>query len=194
MSSHLTQEYFVLQRFLVLSETKVEQGDFNGGLCMTVESLSYLYGLSRICILTTVLFPVKAGLHQGCFLSQILFLVFIDGMSSELNRRLPGGYPGWPQWLRVALASLLGPPQEGSSTHTYPTPNSGTSPGWLLPDPDSPETIQPNLSTLHLTADASPALQALIEVTKKSSDLPLSPYSLLLQSESLSSWRISYSL
>ncbi|MEQ2291987.1 hypothetical protein AMECASPLE_018537 [Ameca splendens] len=57
-------------------------------------------------------------------------------------------------------------------------------PGWLLPDPDSPETIQPNLSILHLFADTLPALQALTRVTKKSSDLPLSPYSLLLQSES----------
>ncbi|MEQ2241539.1 hypothetical protein ILYODFUR_026394 [Ilyodon furcidens] len=61
-------------------------------------------------------------------------------------------------------------------------------PGRLLPDSDSPETILPNLSTLHLSADASPALQALTQVTKKSSD------SLLLQSESLSSWRIAYSL
>ncbi|MEQ2249003.1 hypothetical protein ILYODFUR_024916 [Ilyodon furcidens] len=53
-----------------------------------------------------------------------LFFVLL----SELNRRLPGGYPGWPRWLRFALALLLGSPQDGSSTHTSPTPNSGTSP------------------------------------------------------------------
>ncbi|MED6276875.1 hypothetical protein CHARACLAT_007365 [Characodon lateralis] len=46
---------------------------------------------------------------------------------SELNQRLPGGYPGWPRWFCFTLASLLGSPQDGSSTHTYPTPNSGTS-------------------------------------------------------------------
>ncbi|MEQ2242723.1 hypothetical protein ILYODFUR_038972 [Ilyodon furcidens] len=93
---------------------------------------------------------------------------------------------------RTSLAPWIFP---GRIFHTHlPDAELWNFPGWLLPDPDSPETIQPNLSTLHLFIDASPALQALTQVTKKSSDLPLSPYSLFLQSESLSSWRIAYSL
>ncbi|MED6248714.1 hypothetical protein ATANTOWER_003970 [Ataeniobius toweri] len=148
-----------------------------------------------------------------------LFFVLL----SELNPQLPGGYPGWPQWLRsntnyvfkdlpriipattwrlpwlapvasfcTSLAPRISP---GRIFHTHlPNAKLWNFPGWLLLDPDSPETIQPNLSTLHLFTDASPALQALTQVTKKSSDLPLSPCLLLLQSESLSSWRIAYSL
>ncbi|MED6231664.1 hypothetical protein ATANTOWER_002554 [Ataeniobius toweri] len=93
---------------------------------------------------------------------------------------------------RTSLAPRISP---GRIFHTLlPDTELWNFPGWLLPDPDSPQTIQPNLSTLHLSTDTSPALQALTQVTKKSSDLPLTPYSLLLQSESLSSWRIAYSL
>ncbi|MEQ2285681.1 hypothetical protein AMECASPLE_034430 [Ameca splendens] len=157
-----------------------------------------------------------------CTLPSTTFNLFFV-LLSELNRRLPGGYPGWPRWLRsntnyvfkdlpriipvttsrlprlapvasfrTSLAPRISP---GRIFHTHlPDAELWNFPGWLLPDPDSPETIQPNLSTLHLSADASPALQALTQITKKSSDLPLSPYSLLLQSKSLSSWRIAYSL
>ncbi|MED6281783.1 hypothetical protein CHARACLAT_025403 [Characodon lateralis] len=75
---------------------------------------------------------------------------------------------------RTSLAPSISP---GRIFHTHrPEAKLWNFPGWLLPDPDSPETIRLNLSTLHLSADASPALQA------------------LTQSKSLSSWRIAYSL
>ncbi|MEQ2307268.1 hypothetical protein AMECASPLE_016557 [Ameca splendens] len=148
-----------------------------------------------------------------------LFFVLLN----ELNQQLPGGYPGWSRWLRsntnyvfkdlpriipattwrlprLALVasfrtSLAPRISSGRIFHTHlPNAKLWNLPGWLLPNPDCPETILPNLSTLHLSADASPALQALTQVTKKSSDLPLTPFSLLVQSESLSSWRIAYSL
>ncbi|MED6273502.1 hypothetical protein CHARACLAT_007112 [Characodon lateralis] len=140
-----------------------------------------------------------------------------------LYRRLLGGYLGWPRWLRsntnyvfkdhpriipattwrltrlapVASFRISLDPRisRGRIFHTHlPDTKLWNFPGWLLPDPDSPKTVQPNLSTLHLSTDASPAFHALTQVTKKSSDLPLTPYSLLLQSESLSSWRIAYAL
>ncbi|MEQ2313797.1 hypothetical protein AMECASPLE_005674 [Ameca splendens] len=66
-----------------------------------------------------------------CTLPSTTFNLFFV-LLSELNRRLPGGHPGWPRWLHFALASLLGSPQERPSTHTYPTPNSGTSPAGLF--------------------------------------------------------------
>ncbi|MED6243540.1 hypothetical protein ATANTOWER_022077 [Ataeniobius toweri] len=157
-----------------------------------------------------------------CTLPSTTFNLFFV-LLSELNWRLPGGYPGWPRWLhsntnyvfkdlpriipattwrlprlalvasfRTSLAPRISP---GRIFHTHlPDAELWNFPGWLLPDPDSPETIQPNLSTLHLSADASLELQALTQVTNKSSDLKFSPYSLLLQSKSLSSWRIAYSL
>ncbi|MEQ2287655.1 hypothetical protein AMECASPLE_014909 [Ameca splendens] len=145
-----------------------------------------------------------------------LFFVLL----SELNRRLPVGYPGWPRWLRsntnyvfkdipriipattwrlprlapVALfrTSLAPRISPGRIFHTHL--HSGTSPAGCFRTRILQRPFNLTCPPLHYCGDASSALQALIQVTKKSSDLPLSPYSLLLQSESLSSWRIAYSL
>ena len=58
-------------------EKPYEEYEVDGPLLHAIQSL-YCWSQSLVCIATSKsgLFPVTVGLHQGCPLSQVLFIIF----------------------------------------------------------------------------------------------------------------------